>query len=119
MKTTTKTLAVVTLFGLAGVANASIVTFTLSNEVSGSGGELTAPITVTLDDQDTAGTVSITIDMSGLQTEEFMTGLYLNFDPAKDPTGMGLGDTGGVASSGFFTCPPTADVLCKPDGQAF
>ena len=113
MKTTTKTLAVVTLFGLAGVANASIVTFTLSNEVSGSGGELTAPITVTLDDQDTAGTVNITIDMSALPQEEFMTGLYLNFDPAKSPAGMTITDTGAQAS---FSIAAGSDC-CKPDGQ--
>jgi len=114
MKTTTKTHAVVTLFGLAGVANASIVTFTLSNEVSGSGGELTAPITVTLDDQDTAGTVNITIDMSALPQEEFMSALYLNFDPAKSPAGMTITDTGGQASTRIIA----GSDCCKPDGQA-
>ena len=114
MKTTTKTLAVVTLFGLAGVANASIVTFTLSNEVSGSGGELTAPITVTLDDQDTAGTVNITIDMSALPQEEFMSALYLNFDPAKSPAGMTITDTGAQASTSIIA----GSDCCKPDGQA-
>jgi len=114
MKTTTKTLAVVTLFGLAGVANASMVTFTLSNEVSGSGGELTAPITVTLDDENSAGTVNITIDMSALPQEEFMTGLYLNFDPAKNPAGMTLTDTGAQASVGIIA----GSDCCKPDGQA-
>ncbi len=114
MKTTTKTLAVVTLFGLAGVANASIVTFTLSNEVSGSGGELTAPITVTLDDQDTAGTVNITIDMSALPQEEFMSALYLNFDPAKSPAGMTITDTGAQASTSIAA----GSDCCKPDGQA-
>ena len=105
MKHWKKLATTLALFGMAGVANATILSFTLSNEVSNSGSELTAPLTVTLDDENSAGTVNITIDMAGLQPEEFMTGLYLNFDPAKDPTGMGLGDTGGVASTAFFYLP--------------
>ena len=113
MKTTTKTLAVVTLFGLAGVANAGMVTFTLSNEVSGSGGALTDSIVVMLDDGDSAGTVSITINMSDLPSEEFMSGLYLNFDPAKNPAGMTLTDTGAQASVGIIA----GSDCCKPDGQ--
>ena len=44
---------------------------------------------------------------------------YLNFDPAKNPAGMTIADTGTVASTDFFTCPPQADVQCKPDGQDF
>ena len=113
MKHWKKLATTLALFGVAGVANATMVTFTLSNEVSGSGGELTAPITVTLDDENSAGTVNITIDMSGLQAEEFMTGLYLNFDPAKNPAGMTLTDTGAQASVGIIA----GSDCCKPDGQ--
>ena len=113
MKHWKKLATTLALFGMAGVANATMVTFTLSNEVSGSGGELTAPITVTLDDENSAGTVNITIDMSGLQAEEFMTGLYLNFDPAKNPAGMTLTDTGAQASVGIIA----GSDCCKPDGQ--
>ena len=113
MKHWKKLATTLALFGVAGVANATMVTFTLSNEVSGSGGELTAPITVTLDDENSAGTVNITIDMSGLQAEEFMSGLYLNFDPAKNPAGMTLTDTGAQASVGIIA----GSDCCKPDGQ--
>lgn len=113
MKTTTKIIALLSLFGLANVASATVVTFTLDNEVSGSGGTLTAPITVTLDDQNTAGTVNITINMSALQQEEFMTGLYLNFDPAKSPAGMTIADTGAQASTSIIA----GSDCCKPDGQ--
>jgi len=114
MKHWKKLATTLALFGMVGVANATIVTFTLSNEVSGSGGELTAPITVTLDDENSAGTVNITIDMSGLQTEEFMSALYLNFDPAKSPAGMTITDTGAQASTSIAA----GSDCCKPDGQA-
>lgn len=113
MKTKTKIIALLSLFGLANVASATIVTFTLDNEVSGSGGMLTAPIIVTLNDENTAGTVNITIDMSALQQEEFMTGLYLNFDPTKSPAGMTIADTGAQASTSIIA----GSDCCKPDGQ--
>lgn len=114
MKTKTKIIALLSLFGLANVASATVVTFTLDNEVSGSGGMLTAPIIVTLDDQNTAGTVNITINMLALPQEEFMSGLYLNFDPAKSPAGMTIADTGAQASTSIIA----GSDCCKPDGQA-
>jgi len=113
MKLLTRLTTTLALFGLAGIANATVVSFTLDTEVSGSGGELSAPIIVTLDDEGTAGTVSITIDMSALTAAEFMTALYLNFDPAKSPAGMTITDTGAQAS---FSIAAGSDC-CKPDGQ--
>ena len=114
MKFLTKLSTTLALLGMAGIANATIVTFTLDTEVSGSGDSLTAPIIVTLDDENTAGTVNITIDMSALPQEEFMSALYLNFDPAKSPAGMTITDTGAQASTSIIA----GSDCCKPDGQA-
>jgi hypothetical protein len=115
LKTMIRMLApAILLMGTAGVANATMLEFTLNHEVSGSGGTLSAPIVVTLDDQNTAGTVNITINMSALTAAEFMTGLYLNFDPAKNPAGMTITDTGAQASVSIIA----GSDCCKPDGQA-
>ena len=111
MRFSTKLFTALTLLGLSGRANATIVTFTLDTEVSGSGDSLTGPIIVTLDDENTAGNVNITIDMTALTAAEFMSGLYLNFDPAKDPAGMTIADTGAQASAGI-----SAGIdCCKPE----
>ena len=115
MKHWKKLATTLALFGVAGVANATVVTFTLSNEVSESGGVLTGDIIVTLnDDTGNDSTVDIEIDMTALSGGESMLGLYLNFDPTKDPTGMTLADTGSVSSEQ----PIDAGInCCKPDGQ--
>lgn len=114
MKHWKKLATTLALFGLAGVANANPVVFTLNNEVSESGGILTGDIVVTLNDETgDPNTVSITIDMSDLDGGESMLGLYLNFDG--DPAGMTLTDTGLVTSLRILA----GIDCCKPDGQDF
>ena len=115
MKTITKITALLGLLGLASIASANPIVFTLNNEVSGSGGVLTGDIVVTLDDATgDPNTVAITIDMTALSGGESLIELYLNFDPAKNPAGMTITDTGAVSSLGI-----TAGIdCCTPDGQA-
>ena len=115
LKTIIRTLAsVLILMGSAGAAHATIIELTLGDEVSGSGGTLSAPIIVTLDDGDTAGTVDLTIDMLALDSAEFLSSLYLNFDPARSPAGMTITDTDAQRSLGIIA----GSNCCKPDGQA-
>jgi hypothetical protein len=102
---------------LAGTvtAQANIVSFSLNLERSGSGDALSAPVIVTLDDQDTPGTVLLTIDLSGLtMTTEFMSGLYLNFDPTRDSrlSALTLTAIAGPDHSGFTA----SSDCCKPGG---
>jgi hypothetical protein len=114
MKTISKIIALFGLLGLASIASANPIVFTLENEVSGSGGVLTGAIVVTLDDATgDPNTVAITIDMTALSGGESLLGLYLNFDPAKNPAGMTITDTGAVSSLGIIA----GANCCKPDGQ--
>lgn len=106
MKIWTRLVASLALFGLAGVANAGMIQLVLDNEVSGSGGELTSPLIVTIDDGGTAGSVVITIDWSAnTNPAEYLAALYLNFDPALSGLlgDLVLTDTSGPATSSFST----------------
>ena len=117
MKTISKIIALFGLLGLASIASANPIVFTIGSgsEVSGSGAVLTGDIIVTLDDATgDPNTVAITIDMSALDGGESMLGMYLNFDPAKNPAGMTITDTGAVSSLGIIA----GIDCCKPDGQA-
>jgi hypothetical protein len=78
-------------------ANATII-WTFESEFSGSGSSLSGPVTVTIDDGGGSGSVDITIDTSGLDAllSEFVTGLYLNLDPAIDPSSLVFAFDGGA-----------------------
>jgi hypothetical protein len=106
--------AMVLLLAGATSAQATVISFSPSVERSGSGDTLSAPVTVTLDDEGTAGTVRLTIDLSGLTTPEFMRGLYLNFDPSRNAllAALALTDVSGPAHSGFTAGPD----CCRPAG---
>lgn len=79
------------LLGVAPSAHATILSYTFGTEFSESGGTLSGAVVVTLDDNDAAGTVDVTIDSSGLDTDlsEKITGLYLNLNPDLDITSLG------------------------------
>lgn len=116
MKIWTRLVATIALSGLAGIANATVVTFTLGTAQEPGSTPTTNPVIVTLDDQDTPGTVVITIDLSGLDgtLSEYMAGLYLNFNPAKDVTALILNT--GAASTDDYVALTLGQQCCKPDG---
>jgi hypothetical protein len=94
----------------AAPASALTITYELSVEFSGGDApEGTAPwMTITIDDEADAGganSVRITISNVNLTDREFVEMVYLNFDPALDPTQLTFTavNTSAVASVGFFT----------------
>lgn len=99
-------------------AEATIVwNFTTDTEFSGSGGTLSGPVVVTLEDNNVAGTVDVTIDTSNLSLSEFVTGLYLNLDPSSDLSSLS-------ASFPVDNTDPAATVSIsedafRPDGDGF
>ena len=79
----------VAAFGLFSVqASAAVVSFDLNHEFSGATPPAgTAPwMTITLDDGDVAGSVDLTISNAGLILDEFVSGVYLNYDGVSAPT---------------------------------
>jgi hypothetical protein len=78
------------LVGAAPGAHATILTHNFGTEFSDSGGTLSGVVVVTLDDNNSAGTVNVTIDSSGLDASlsEKITGLYLNLNPDLDITSL-------------------------------
>ena len=116
MKTWTKLLASLALFGVAGFANATVVSFELGFPQNDTSVVTTNPVIVTLDDMDGAGTVQITIDLQGLDGDlsEYMASLYLNFNPEKDVSALILTTDG--ASTDDYTDLELGQQCCKPDG---
>jgi hypothetical protein len=98
---------------MEGSVNATSVTVMPDTGVSGCRDSLTAAVIVALYDENAAGTVNITIDMSALSAADVMIGMSLNSDPAKDPAGMTLTHTGARAGAGISS----GIDCCKPDGQ--
>ena len=83
------------LFGVTPLWAAPI-TWTLDYEFSGA----TPPVgTLYVNLTDTAAdTVRLTVDATALQGSEFVSELYLNFDPSRDPLLLTLTDVGGPYS---------------------
>jgi hypothetical protein len=79
-------LGVLMLLFYAQYSNASVV-YTFGNEYSESGAVLTGDVTVTLESLG-GGDVSVTVDATDLTGTEFITGLYLNFNPLYDVGGL-------------------------------
>jgi hypothetical protein len=78
--------------GLAQGASAIMIVHTFGSEFSGSGGYLSGPVVVTIDDGGVLGSVNVTVDATGLDSSlaelEFIEGLYLNLDPSIDPASL-------------------------------
>ena len=109
--------SVLLLLGSSGIASATVLSYSLGDEVSGSGATLSGPVAVTLDDNDTPGTVTITIDLTGWDgtLSEYLAGLYLNFNPAKDVTALTL--TTQAASDDDYIAMTLGQECCQPDGR--
>lgn len=82
-----------TVLSLVNTSSAAIV-FTFGVEVTGSGGTLSGPVTLLIENDPNLATdfVDFTIDTTGLDAtlDEFISGLYLNLDPSLDPTKLQL-----------------------------
>jgi hypothetical protein len=101
------------MFLLAPVsARAASITYTLGpNDFSGSGANVSGPFTVTL--TDVGGGVQMSVDTSGLSGSEFVSGLYLNFDPTLAIGSLTAGYTSGIAADSV----QIATDCCKADGD--
>ena len=78
------------LLSLGNTSSAAIV-FTFGQEVTGSGGTLSGPVTLTIADDPTFDDlVNFTINTDGLDAtlDEFVSELYLNLDPSLDPDNL-------------------------------
>lgn len=106
----------------SSLANAATNFFEF-NYVFSSGGSLPAPtgpapwLSVELDDV-TPGNVKVTINTSGLQGTEFVSDLYLNLDPAINPTTLSLTK---LNQTGSFTDPTISlgENGYKADGDGY
>lgn len=86
----------IAFMAIAQGASATVVTYTFGDEFSGSGSTLSGNVVVTIDDGGGTGSVDITVDTNDLDGSlfEFITGLYLNLDPALDPNAIVASDDG-------------------------
>ena len=86
----------IAFMAMAQGASATVVTYTFGDEFSGSGSTLSGNVVVTIDDGGGTGSVDITVNTNDLDGSlfEFITGLYLNLDPALDPAAIVASDDG-------------------------
>lgn len=109
----------VTALMLAFTAPASAtIVWNFGTEFSGSGGTLSGPVVVTLEDGGGSGSVDVTIDTTGLNgaLTEYVSALYLNLDPAIAPATLGIAIDGGAidptsATFGTDCCPADGDGI--------
>ena len=87
-----------------GQVHATSMSLPMSQEFSGA----TAPagsapwLTPKFDDENTPGTVKFTLETTNLTGSEFVSGLYLNIDPAMDPADLSFGS---ITKTGTFSDP--------------
>lgn len=100
-------------------AQAASLTLNFDFEFSGGSDPVgTAPwVVATFDDGDTLGSVSLTIDASGLSASEFIGSTYFNLDPSLDPTSLAFTRTGGTGPSAAQTSISTGTNAFKADGD--
>ena len=91
MKYLVPALALSLLVMYANHTYASPLVFTFGEEYSESGAVLTGDVVVTLSDA-ANGDVYLTVDSTGITGNEFITGLYLNFNPDYDVSGLTIGE---------------------------
>lgn len=111
IKTLVSLLLATGLMAFGAAANADSFTVDLSTEFSGADApEGSTPwLEMTIDDGDTAGSVTITIVASNLTDDEFIHEFYFNFNPAQSS-----GDLGGQGSFSFIP----ADSITVTNGCA-
>ena len=98
----------------ASPAAATVISFDLDTTVEG-----TTPSgfpMVTFDDGGSTGSVTMTIDASGLSGGEFISALYFNFDGAGSQT-LAFARAGGTGPSSGYTISQGADAFDSPGNQ--
>lgn len=123
MKKTKTALMVLTAFLLAFVATpsfATILTMNLNYEFSG-GADPTGPppwLTATFDDQNTPGSVNLSLSSSGLSAAEFVDQWVFNFNPMKNLAALIISaDPSNSVAATINTNPGANDF--KADGAGF
>ncbi len=108
-------LAVGLVTGLVSVAGqASTLTLSYNYAFSGdSPGGSTPWIVSTFDDHGSAGSVTLTMSLSGLTSSENVSGMYFNLDPSLNPASLTFTHAGGVTASSITG---SADAY-KADGD--
>lgn len=74
-------------------------------------------VVATFDDGGTPGSVSLTIDASGLSASEFIGSTYFNLDPVLDPTSLSFNRTDGTGPTQAQTNISTGVNEFKADGD--
>lgn len=89
---------------------AATLEFPIQSIVSSSGtpGGATPWLTAQLDDEESAGTVQLTFEATGLAPGEFVSKLFFNLDPALDPADLTFSAAAASGGNGFAM--PTIDV---------
>src|SRR3989304_4714051 len=84
---------------------ANIITLNADTEISGGTSPVGVPpwLTASFNDNNSQGTVSLTLTATNLTGTEFVSGWYLNLDPSLDPTNLQFNNL--AVSSGSFTNP--------------
>jgi hypothetical protein len=110
-------------------AQADVLSFSLSLEFSHDGvppGGPTPWLIATLDDENTPGTVNLTLEATNLLEDEFVFEWLFNLDPALDPTLLTFAETGRIGEFwGPYIDDPvkgneiTAPDLFQADGDGF
>jgi hypothetical protein len=103
MKIINKVFAIAALTLMAQSAGAVLI-LDFGTEFSGSGGTLSDVVRVTIDDGGGSGSVDVTVDATALDGSfsEYISGLYLNLNPALNPASLGSSSgSGDVTWSGL------------------
>jgi hypothetical protein len=110
--------ALIGLVAMAGSASGSVILFEATTEFSGGTPPAGATpwLTATMDDGGTPGSVILTLAAANLTGSEFVSGWYLNLDPALDATDLVFS---APTKTGTFDSPTISlgTDAYKPDGD--